>query len=62
MATEDPTVAVEPAPEPDVVEPTEEKEATKAGGKTKKAKELKPKKAAAPRSRNPPTHPRYEEV
>lgn len=59
MATEEPTVAVEPAPETATVEPTEENPTTKTGGKAKKPKEPKPKKSAA---RSRPTHPSYEEV
>lgn len=62
MATEEPVVAVEAAPEPANVEPVEEDQTAKGGGKAKKAKEPKPKKAAAPKTRNPPSHPPYEEV
>lgn len=61
MASEEPTVAVEPAPEPATAEPPpEEKEEPKPEAKAKKTKEPKPKKVSRPR--NPPTHPSYEEV
>ena len=62
MATEEPTIAVDSAPEPAEDKPAE----TKAGSRprrAKKAKEPKVKKAAAPKKpRSPPSHPPYEEV
>jgi len=61
MATEEPTVVVDPTPEPAATEsPPEEKEEPKSEAKAKKSKEPKPKKVSRPR--NPPTHPSYEEV
>lgn len=68
MASEEPTVVVEEAvPEEPVADaanpPEEENDQARPAAKPKKArKEPKPKKPAAPRSRNPPTHPPYEEV
>ena len=62
MASEEPTVAVEPVAEPEAAEPAEENPAPKAA-KTKKAKEPKAKKpAGAKKPRSPPTHPPYIEV
>lgn len=62
MATEEPVLAVESAAEPANAEPAGESPVKKAA-KSKKSKESKEKKPAAPkRSRNPPTHPPYEEV
>lgn len=62
MATEEPTVALEPAPEPAEENPAEAT-ANPKSGKAKKAKEPKARKAAAPRKpRAPPAHPPYEEV
>ena len=62
MATEEPTVAIDSAPEPAEDKPAETK-ASRKSGRVKKAKEPKAKKAAAPKKpRAPPSHPPYEEV
>ncbi|KAG6606395.1 Histone H1.2, partial [Cucurbita argyrosperma subsp. sororia] len=62
MATEEPVVPVESAAEPTNAEPAEENPANKAA-KSKKSKQPKEKKpAAARKTRNPPTHPPYEEM
>ncbi|KAK6239110.1 hypothetical protein QUC31_004579 [Theobroma cacao] len=62
MATEEPTVAVDSAPEAAEDKPAENKSGGKSG-KTKKSKESKAKKAAAPKKpRAPPSHPPYEEM
>ena len=62
MATEEPAVAVDAAPESAGQKLAETKAGSKSG-RAKKAKEPKAKKAPAPRKpRAPPSHPPYEEV
>lgn len=65
MATEEPLVVTEIVTEAVVVEAEPAKEENSPAAEPdepKKEKEIEAKKPAAPRKRNPPTHPSYFEV